>query len=84
MAETGYDTFWPDSGWGRVDVTPDEIHVLAQRSRHFFRRSMKTMGQFLTHLFDLCGRVTERRTRRQVEGHGHGLQLIGHLAGCFS
>ena len=27
MAETGYDTFWPDSGWGRVDVTPDEIHV---------------------------------------------------------
>jgi len=27
MAETGYDTFWPDSGWGRVDVTPDELHV---------------------------------------------------------
>jgi 3',5'-cyclic AMP phosphodiesterase CpdA len=26
-AETGYDTFWPDSGWGRVDVTPDAVHV---------------------------------------------------------
>jgi hypothetical protein len=27
MAETGYDTFWPYSGWGRVDVTPDNVHV---------------------------------------------------------
>jgi hypothetical protein len=26
-AETGYTTFWPDSGWGRVDVTPDSVHV---------------------------------------------------------
>jgi 3',5'-cyclic AMP phosphodiesterase CpdA len=25
--ETGYNTFWPDSGWGRVDVTPDAVHV---------------------------------------------------------
>lgn len=25
--ETGYDTFWSDSGWGRVDVTPDSVHV---------------------------------------------------------
>ena len=26
-AETGYTTFWPDSGWARVDVTPDDVHV---------------------------------------------------------
>jgi len=26
-AETGYATYWPDSGWGRVDVTPDSVHV---------------------------------------------------------
>jgi 3',5'-cyclic AMP phosphodiesterase CpdA len=25
--ETGYDTFWPDSGWARVDVTPEDVHV---------------------------------------------------------
>ena len=27
MAETGYDTFWSDPGWARVDVTPDNVHV---------------------------------------------------------
>jgi Calcineurin-like phosphoesterase len=27
MAETGYDTSWPYSGWARVDVTPDDVHV---------------------------------------------------------
>jgi hypothetical protein len=27
QSETGYDTFWPDSGWSRVDVTPDDVHV---------------------------------------------------------
>ncbi|HXU00989.1 MAG TPA: metallophosphoesterase [Polyangia bacterium] len=27
-AETGYETFWPDSGWGRVDVTPENVHVV--------------------------------------------------------
>lgn len=26
-AETGYETSWPDSGWARVDVTPDQVHV---------------------------------------------------------
>ena len=26
-AQTGYTTSWPDSGWGRVDVTPDSVHV---------------------------------------------------------
>jgi len=26
-AETGYDVFWPDSGWARVDVTPHDVHV---------------------------------------------------------
>jgi 3',5'-cyclic AMP phosphodiesterase CpdA len=26
-AETGYTTFWPDSGWARVDVTSDDVHV---------------------------------------------------------
>jgi hypothetical protein len=26
-AETGYVTSWPDPGWGRVDVTPDDVHV---------------------------------------------------------
>jgi len=26
-AETGYTTFWPDSGWARVDITPDDVHV---------------------------------------------------------
>jgi hypothetical protein len=25
--ETGYDTFWPDSGWARVDVRSDAVHV---------------------------------------------------------
>lgn len=25
--ETGYDTSWPDSGWARVDVTPNDVHV---------------------------------------------------------
>ena len=25
--ETGYETSWPDSGWARVDVTPDDVHV---------------------------------------------------------
>jgi 3',5'-cyclic AMP phosphodiesterase CpdA len=26
-AETGYATYWPDSGWARVDVTPDKVSV---------------------------------------------------------
>jgi hypothetical protein len=26
-AETGYTTSWPDPGWARVDVTPDDVHV---------------------------------------------------------
>ena len=26
-AETGYETSWRDSGWARVDVTPDDVHV---------------------------------------------------------
>lgn len=26
-SETGYTTSWPDSGWGRVDVSSDEVHV---------------------------------------------------------
>lgn len=26
-SETGYTTFWPDPGWARVDVTPDDVHV---------------------------------------------------------
>jgi hypothetical protein len=25
--ETGYTTYWSDSGWARVDVTPDNVHV---------------------------------------------------------
>jgi hypothetical protein len=25
--QTGYAKSWPDSGWGRVDVTPDSVHV---------------------------------------------------------
>jgi 3',5'-cyclic AMP phosphodiesterase CpdA len=25
--QTGYETSWPDSGWGRVDVTPDAVKV---------------------------------------------------------
>jgi hypothetical protein len=27
QAQTGYETSWPDSGWGRVDVTPDSVRV---------------------------------------------------------
>jgi hypothetical protein len=26
-AETGYTQFWPDAGWGRVDVSPDDVRV---------------------------------------------------------
>ena len=26
-AQTGYTESWPDSGWGRVDVSPDSVHV---------------------------------------------------------
>jgi hypothetical protein len=25
--ETGYSYYWPNSGWARVDVTPDDVHV---------------------------------------------------------
>jgi hypothetical protein len=25
--ETGYTQYWADSGWARVDVTPDDVHV---------------------------------------------------------
>jgi len=25
--ETGYTDYWADSGWARVDVTPDSVHV---------------------------------------------------------
>ena len=26
-SETGYQTYWPDSGYGRVRVTPDDVRV---------------------------------------------------------
>ena len=26
-AETGYAEFWPDAGWARVDVSPDDVRV---------------------------------------------------------
>lgn len=26
-SETGYTTYWADSGWAQVDVTPDTVHV---------------------------------------------------------
>jgi len=26
-AQTGYTQSWPNSGWGRIDVTPDSVHV---------------------------------------------------------
>ncbi len=26
-AETGYTQYWPDSGWARVDVAPESVHV---------------------------------------------------------
>jgi len=26
-SETGYTTYWADSGWARVDVAPDNVHV---------------------------------------------------------
>jgi len=26
-SETGYTDYWADSGWARVDVTPDDVHV---------------------------------------------------------
>ena len=25
--ETGYTEYWDESGWGRVDVSPDSVHV---------------------------------------------------------
>ena len=26
-AQTGYTQSWPNSGWGRIDVSPDSVHV---------------------------------------------------------
>jgi len=38
--QTGYTTFWSDSGWGRVDVTPDSVGV------HFLSRTGQSLYDF--------------------------------------
>jgi 3',5'-cyclic AMP phosphodiesterase CpdA len=38
--QTGYATSWPDSGWGRVDVTPDSVRV------RFINLAGETLYQF--------------------------------------